>query len=251
MSYRKYLRTLLIYRFKLTSADSDANQPRNAVENLSQVPFTRPERPFRTFLIVNVRWSYRQISKGFPSASRKTTPAGDASDKPHPGRRSDLVPNAKPRPDATRPKRLSLLLPDPPGEPRSSHGLGRRPDVNRGSDRVFEPDSVHESGVPFRPQRPGGYRKMLQQSTCSCSTSLAAASSFVRSATRRSSFARDPLLLAAAAAPPATRSPLIRSHAQHQLLRLARKSARCETSHNRPNFALQSIANKSPKSLRR
>jgi hypothetical protein len=39
-----------------------------------------------------------------------------------------------------------------------------RPDVIEGLAGILEPNLIHEIGCPIRLERPGGYRKMLQQS---------------------------------------------------------------------------------------
>src|SRR5271170_374594 len=49
------------------------------------------------------------------------------------------------------------------GVDRSHPGLRMRPDEIEGLTGVLEPNSIHEIWGPIRLERPGGYRKMLQQ----------------------------------------------------------------------------------------
>ena len=46
---------------------------------------------------------------------------------------------------------------------RGHPGLGMRPDEIEGLTGVFKPNLIHEIRCPIRLERPGGYRKMLQQ----------------------------------------------------------------------------------------
>ena len=46
---------------------------------------------------------------------------------------------------------------------RGHPGLGMRPDEIEGLTGEFKPNSIHEIRCPIRLERPGGYRKMLQQ----------------------------------------------------------------------------------------
>jgi hypothetical protein len=55
-----------------------------------------------------------------------------------------------------------MLFRDPRVD-RGHPGLGMRPDEIEGLTGVFKPNLIHEIRCPIRLERPGGYRKMLQQ----------------------------------------------------------------------------------------